>query len=81
LRTNDCRSDVNNADVSKRYTHDTIRPLSFYGGEKSRSWFHWFLYGSQGDMKILQMLKNIDEQQGRSEFKAPLVVAPLQYCR
>jgi aconitate hydratase 2/2-methylisocitrate dehydratase len=21
--------DVNNADVSKRYTHDTIRPLSF----------------------------------------------------
>jgi aconitate hydratase 2/2-methylisocitrate dehydratase len=26
--------DVNNADVSKRYTHDTIRPLSFYGGEK-----------------------------------------------
>ncbi|MFM2368135.1 MAG: hypothetical protein RL619_435, partial [Bacteroidota bacterium] len=26
--------DVNNADVSKRYTHDTIRPLSFYGGDK-----------------------------------------------
>ena len=26
--------DVNNDDVSKRYTHDTIRPLSFYGGEK-----------------------------------------------
>ena len=26
--------DVNNKDVSKRYTHDTIRPLSFYGGEK-----------------------------------------------
>ena len=26
--------DVNNADVSKRYTHDTIRPLSFYGGGK-----------------------------------------------
>jgi aconitate hydratase 2/2-methylisocitrate dehydratase len=25
--------DVNNADVSKRYTH-TIRPLSFYGGVK-----------------------------------------------
>ena len=23
--------DVNNADVSKRYTHDTIRPLSYYG--------------------------------------------------
>ena len=26
--------DVNNKDVSKRYTHDTIRPLSFYGGTK-----------------------------------------------
>ncbi|MEO0922742.1 MAG: bifunctional aconitate hydratase 2/2-methylisocitrate dehydratase, partial [Pseudomonadota bacterium] len=26
--------DVNNADVSKRYTHDTIRPVSFYKGEK-----------------------------------------------
>src|SRR5574343_1122828 len=26
--------DVNNKDVSKRYTHDTIRPLSFYGGDK-----------------------------------------------
>jgi aconitate hydratase 2/2-methylisocitrate dehydratase len=23
-----------NIDVSKRYTHDTIRPLSFYGGDK-----------------------------------------------
>jgi len=40
--------DVNNADVSKRYTHDTIRPLSYYGGDKkSRSWLYWFLYGSQ----------------------------------
>ncbi|MDC1480510.1 aconitase family protein, partial [Pseudomonadales bacterium] len=26
--------DVNNADVSKRYTHDTIRPASFYSGTK-----------------------------------------------
>ncbi|OEI81843.1 aconitate hydratase, partial [Formosa algae] len=26
--------DVNNDDVSKRYTHDVIRPLSFYGGTK-----------------------------------------------
>ena len=26
--------DVHNDDVSKRYTHDTIRELSFYGGEK-----------------------------------------------
>ena len=26
--------DVQNADVSKRYTHDTIRPISFYGAKK-----------------------------------------------
>ena len=26
--------DVHNDDVSKRYTHDTIRELSFYNGEK-----------------------------------------------
>ena len=26
--------DVNNEDVSKRYTHDCIRPLSYYGGKK-----------------------------------------------
>ena len=27
--------DVHVDDVSKRYTHDTIRPLSYYKGEKS----------------------------------------------
>ena len=26
--------DVNNIDVSKRYTHDTIRPISYYGSDK-----------------------------------------------
>ena len=26
--------DVNNIDVSKRYTHDTIRPISYYNAEK-----------------------------------------------
>ena len=26
--------DVNNQDVSKRYTHDTIRPISFYEAKK-----------------------------------------------
>ncbi len=26
--------DVNNADPSRRYTHDTIRPVSYYGGTK-----------------------------------------------
>ncbi|GGA81015.1 aconitate hydratase [Flavobacterium palustre] len=73
--------DVNNADVSKRYTHDTIRPLSFYGGEKKVDLgFIGSCMVHKGDMKILaQMLKNIEAQQGKVEFKAPLVVAPPTY--
>ncbi|PKB15777.1 bifunctional aconitate hydratase 2/2-methylisocitrate dehydratase [Flavobacterium sp. 5] len=73
--------DVNNADVSKRYTHDTIRPLSFYGGNKKVDLgFIGSCMVHKGDMKILaQMLKNIEEQTGKVEFKAPLVVAPPTY--
>jgi len=73
--------DVNNADVSKRYTHDTIRPLSYYGGDKKVDLgFIGSCMVHKGDMKILaQMLKNIEEQQGKVEFKAPLVVAPPTY--
>jgi aconitate hydratase 2/2-methylisocitrate dehydratase len=73
--------DVNNADVSKRYTHDTIRPLSFYGGEKKVDLgFIGSCMVHKGDMKILaQMLKNIEEIHGKVEFKAPLVVAPPTY--
>ncbi|MES2544734.1 MAG: bifunctional aconitate hydratase 2/2-methylisocitrate dehydratase [Bacteroidota bacterium] len=73
--------DVNNADVSKRYTHDTIRPLSFYEGVKKVDLgFVGSCMVHKGDLKILsQMLKNIDEQQGKVEFKAPLVVAPPTY--
>ena len=73
--------DVNNADVSKRYTHDTIRPLSFYGGTKKVDLgFIGSCMVHKGDMKILaQMLKNIDEQEGKVVFKAPLVVAPPTY--
>ena len=73
--------DVNNADVSKRYTHDTIRPLSFYGGVKKVDLgFIGSCMVHKGDMKILaQMLKNIDQQEGKVEFKAPLVVAPPTY--
>ncbi|MBG6111149.1 aconitate hydratase 2/2-methylisocitrate dehydratase [Flavobacterium sp. CG_23.5] len=73
--------DVNNADVSKRYTHDTIRPLSFYGGVKKVDLgFVGSCMVHKGDLKILsQMLKNIDEQFGKVEFKAPLVVAPPTY--
>ena len=73
--------DVNNADVSKRYTHDTIRPLSFYGGTKKVDLgFIGSCMVHKGDMKILaQMLKNIEAQNGKVEFKAPLVVAPPTY--
>lgn len=73
--------DVNNADVSKRYTHDIIRPLSYYGGTKEVDLgFIGSCMVHKGDMKILaQMLKNIEAQQGKVEFKAPLVVAPPTY--
>ncbi|MGY0392038.1 bifunctional aconitate hydratase 2/2-methylisocitrate dehydratase [Bizionia sp. KMM 8389] len=73
--------DVNNEDVSKRYTHDTIRPLSFYGGTKQVDLgFVGSCMVHKGDMQILaQMLKNIETLQGKVEFKAPLVVAPPTY--
>jgi len=73
--------DVNNDDVSKRYTHDTIRPLSFYGGTKKVDLgFIGSCMVHKGDMQILaQMLKNIEAQHGKVEFKAPLVVAPPTY--
>ena len=73
--------DVNNDDVSKRYTHDTIRPLSFYGGTKKVDLgFVGSCMVHKGDMQILaQMLKNIEAQHGKVEFKAPLVVAPPTY--
>jgi aconitate hydratase 2/2-methylisocitrate dehydratase len=73
--------DVNNEDVSKRYTHDNIRPLSFYGGTKKIDLgFVGSCMVHKGDMKILaQMLKNIESQYGKVEFKAPLVVAPPTY--
>ncbi|MGJ8661612.1 MAG: bifunctional aconitate hydratase 2/2-methylisocitrate dehydratase, partial [Bacteroidota bacterium] len=73
--------DVNNEDVSKRYTHDNIRPLSYYGGTKQVDLgFVGSCMIHKGDMQILaQMLKNIEAQYGKVEFKAPLVVAPPTY--
>ncbi len=73
--------DVNNKDVSKRYTHDTIRPLSFYGGDKKVDLgFIGSCMVHKGDMKILaQMLKNVESQTGEVKFNAPLVVAPPTY--
>ncbi|CAM1354277.1 bifunctional aconitate hydratase 2/2-methylisocitrate dehydratase [Tenacibaculum halocynthiae] len=73
--------DVNNEDVSKRYTHDNIQPLSFYGGiKKVDLGFVGSCMVHKGDMQILaQMLKNVEAQKGEVEFKAPLVVAPPTY--
>ncbi|WP_312341210.1 bifunctional aconitate hydratase 2/2-methylisocitrate dehydratase [Chryseobacterium binzhouense] len=73
--------DVNNEDVSKRYTHDTIRDLTYYGGEKKVDLgFVGSCMVHKGDLKIVsQMLKNIERQNGTVEFKAPLVVAAPTY--
>ncbi|MBE3638345.1 bifunctional aconitate hydratase 2/2-methylisocitrate dehydratase [Mangrovicoccus algicola] len=73
--------DVNNADPSRRYTHDTIRPISYYGSEKKVDLgFVGSCMVHKGDMKIVaQMLKNLEKANGKVEFKAPLVVAAPTY--
>jgi aconitate hydratase 2/2-methylisocitrate dehydratase len=73
--------DVNNDDVSKRYTHDAIRELSYYGGEKHVDLgFVGSCMVHKGDFKIVsQMLRNLEEQQGEVAFKAPLIVAAPTY--
>ena len=72
--------DVNNEDVSKRYTHDVIRPVSFYDGKTVDLGFVGSCMVHKGDMQIIaQMLRNLEKQNGSIEFKAPLVVAPPTY--
>ncbi len=73
--------DVNNEDVSKRYTHDTIRNISFYGGDKRVDLgFVGSCMVHKGDLKIVsQMLRNLEEQHGEVKFNAPLVVAAPTY--
>ena len=73
--------DVNNADVSKRYTHDTIRPISFYGADKKVDLgFVGSCMVHKGDVKIVaQMLRNIEKSKGSVDFSAPLVVAAPTY--
>jgi aconitate hydratase 2/2-methylisocitrate dehydratase len=73
--------DVNNDDISKRYTHDTIRPLSYYNGEKKVDLgFVGSCMVHKGDLKILsQMLKNLEKATGKVEFNAPLVVTAPTY--
>ncbi|WP_028294439.1 bifunctional aconitate hydratase 2/2-methylisocitrate dehydratase [Oceanobacter kriegii] len=71
--------DVNNEDVSKRYTHDVIRPTSYYDGRKVDLGFVGSCMVHKGDMQIIAaMLRNL-EKNGPVTFKAPLVVAPPTY--
>ena len=73
--------DVHNVDVSKRYTHDTIRPVSYYGAEKQVDLgFVGSCMVHKGDLKIVvQMLRNLEKSGQEIKFKAPLVVAAPTY--
>ncbi|MCH1541893.1 MAG: bifunctional aconitate hydratase 2/2-methylisocitrate dehydratase [Alphaproteobacteria bacterium] len=73
--------DVENADVSKRYTHDTIRPISYYRAEKKVDLgFVGSCMVHKGDMKIVaEMFRNLEKTHGGVGFKAPLVIAPPTY--
>ena len=73
--------DVHNQDVSKRYTHDAIRALSFYEGKKNVDLgFVGSCMVHKGDLKIVsQMLRNIERKQGTVKFNAPLIVAAPTY--
>ena len=73
--------DVENADISKRYTHDTIRPISHYRAEKPVDLgFVGSCMVHKGDMKIVaQMFRNLEAQNGSVAFNAPLVIAPPTY--
>ncbi|GAA6135833.1 bifunctional aconitate hydratase 2/2-methylisocitrate dehydratase [Oceaniserpentilla sp. 4NH20-0058] len=71
--------DVNNEDVSKRYTHDVIRTASYYDGRKVDLGFVGSCMVHKGDMQIIAaMLRNL-EKKGPIVFNAPLVVAPPTY--
>ena len=73
--------DVNNIDISKRYTHDTIRPISYYGTDKKVDLgFVGSCMVHKGDVKIVaQMLRNLESQTGEVKFNAPLVLTAPTY--
>ena len=72
--------DVNNDDVSKRYTHDVIRPVSYYEGKPVDLGFVGSCMVHKGDMQIMaQMFRNLEKKNGDVTFKAPLVAAPPTY--
>jgi len=71
--------DVSNEDISKRYTHDVIRPASYYDGRKVDLGFVGSCMVHKGDMQIIAaMLRNL-EKKGPITFNAPLVIAPPTY--
>ena len=63
--------DVNNEDVSKRYTHDVIRPLSYYAGERQVDLgFVGSCMVHKDDVKIVaQILRNSGSQARRSHIQ------------
>ena len=73
--------DVNNLDISRRYTHDTIRPISYYSSDKEVNLgFVGSCMVHKGDIKIVaHMLRNLEAKAGKVEFKAPLIVAAPTY--
>jgi aconitate hydratase 2/2-methylisocitrate dehydratase len=73
--------DVENEDISKRYTHDTIRELSYYKGSKKVDLgFVGSCMVHKGDLKVLaHMLRNLEKTNEKIAFNAPLVVAAPTY--
>jgi aconitate hydratase 2/2-methylisocitrate dehydratase len=73
--------DVENIDISKRYTHDTIRPISYYEAEKKVDLgFVGSCMVHKGDLKIVaKMLRNLEKAEGGVKFNAPLVVTAPTY--
>jgi len=69
------------SNVSKRYTHDVIRELSYYEGSKEVDLgFVGSCMVPKGDMKIIaKVLRNLEDQTGEVKFNAPLVVAAPTY--
>ena len=65
--------DVENMDPSKRYTHDTIRPISYYKAEKKVDLgFVGSCMVHKGDLNIVaQMFKNLEKTTVASNLKHP----------
>ena len=74
--------DVNNIDISKRYTHDTIRPISYYGADKKVAdlGFVGSCMVHKGDVKIVaQMLREFEAKRARLSSTLPSVLTAPTY--